>query len=427
MNNNTMENKEEKKDLKKWPYWVLTLLFLMFSVVCFKWGRTIHLFDNEYVADNEILGTFGDFFGGVLGTIFTFISVLLVVKTFRYQQTVTKDNQKQQETQRFNDVFFELLRLYQSEVKELNGMLERIVEIKKEEKEEEQEETYRVKKEQIQYNDKDFFDEEKTLIQKKYRNLNSYKDNIARSVNYYMLFYTKNHSKMAAYYRTLYRIYELIDKTTLIDEYQRKDYSKIVRAQLTESELFFLRYNAMTIYGKQFVFYINKYHILKHLPAFELLEFKDWWKNMSVLEREGVNMIFLSICKFLKDVFANGAVDQKYQIEIFPSESGGRFQLVLTLVNRCDFRIKLTINKSNTHFTNEFLGLYKMEDKKIQQLLDCFIKEIFLYSNFNYYNKMSEIETYSSPIIAKGSFVEIDSGIKNKKNNPLVIRYKPEN
>lgn len=420
-----MNNKDKDKESflerilqRKWTYIVLTIVFFAISFLCFKWGHPFHMFNKDYIIDHELFGTFGDFFGGILGTLFTLISVLLVVRTFKYQQLVTEDNQELQKAQQFNDLFFELIHLYQSEVKELNGDFERVIDIQKDET---KEGNIKIKKERIQYTDKDFFDEEKRIIQKKYRYLKSYENNVSRATSYYMLFYTGNRSKMAAYFRTLYRIFELIDKSFLIDEQRKKEYSKIIRAQLTESELFFLRYNATTLYGNQFITYLNKYNVLKHLPAFELLEFKDWWKNMGELEREGINIIYFAIRESLKDVFSNK--DGKiHQIIILPSNSNERYKLTLALVNGNDFSINLRIDKSNTVFSNEFRGLYKMDDKKIQQLLDCFIKEIYLYSNFNQFNKANEIKTYSDPIITKGSIVEINSGIKNILNNPLVIK-----
>lgn len=392
-------------------YFIVAFLFLIFAGLCFTW-RIWSSLSIQLPINPEIWGQFGDFVGGTLGVVFSLISIMLVVWTFKTQNETA-------ETQRFNDLFFELLHLYQSEVKELNGVKEKIVDIKKEEN---VENSYKVKKERIEYTDKDFFDEEKNLIQKKYRHLKSYENNVSRALNYYMLFYVENRSKMAAYFRTLYRIFELIDKSSLINETRKKEYSKIIRAQLTESELFFLRYNATTIYGNQFITYLNKYNVLKHLPAFELLEFKDWWENMGALEREGINILYFAIRESLKDVFSNNK-DKLHQIIIFPSNSNVRYSLTSVLVDRYDFSINLRIDKSNSSFSNEFRGLYNMDDKKIQQLLDCFIKEIFLYSNFNQYNRIGEIETYSSPITTKGIFVEINSGIKNIKNNPLVFKY----
>lgn len=76
--------------------------------------------------DYNLFGTFGDFVGGILGTIFALLGTLMVVRTFRYQQSVTRDNKKQLETQRLNDLFFELIKLYQTEVNELCGQISRV-------------------------------------------------------------------------------------------------------------------------------------------------------------------------------------------------------------------------------------------------------------------------------------------------------------
>jgi len=404
--------------LKKWPYWGLTLLFAVFSYLCFRWNHPLKIFNEEYVVNHELFGTFGDFFGGFLGTIFALISVLLVVRTFRHQQIVTKDSLEQQKTERFNSLFFELLHLYQTEVKELCGQTETITNVEHAP----ERKSINVTKEQVRYDNKDFFDEEKRIIQKKYRNEKSFEKNRVRSVSYYMLFYINNRSKIAAYFRTLYRIFELIDTSELITEIQRKEYAKIMRAQLTESELFFLRYNAMTAYGKSFVKYINKYHMLKHLPAFELLEFKDWWENMNIVEREGINIIYYYICDALKEVFKISNPNESYKIKIMPQENA-RFQISLSLYNKSDFSINVKRNNTIRNKSNEYRGLDKMEDIRIQQLLDCFIKELFLYSNFNQYNNEDEIETYSSPIIIKENIIEINSGIRNIRQMPLKYYY----
>lgn len=74
----------------------------------------------------QFIWDFRDFVGGILGTIFALLGTLMVVRTFRYQQSVTRDNKKQLETQRLNDLFFELIKLYQTEVNELCGQISRV-------------------------------------------------------------------------------------------------------------------------------------------------------------------------------------------------------------------------------------------------------------------------------------------------------------
>ena len=180
-----------------------------------------------------------------------------------------------------------------------------------------------------------------------------------------MLFFIENSTKMGAYFRTLYRIYDLIDSSS-INEKIKKNYLKIMRAQLTESELFFVRYNAMTYYGYNFIYYINKYHILKHLPAYKF--------QINITKEHDVNLI-------------------------------------------------LEINKSEINRCMEYRALDKYDNKKIQQLLDCFIKEIFLYSNFERFNATEDIETYSSQILSKDGITYINSGIRNKNERSLKLWY----
>lgn len=352
----------------------------------------------EYSIDSSAWGTFGDFVGGVLGTIFSIISLLLVIKTFKYQRDVTKISNDQMELQRFSEMFFELLRLYQSQVADMVEIVEHGDNLEK-------------------YTNKDFFDYHKKMIQSKYRCEKSFAANRQRCLNYYMLFYTENQTKLAAYYRTLYRIYSLIDDSRMEEKWKR-DYLKIMRAQLTNSELFFLRYNALSYHGGQFQVYINRYNILKHLPTFDLLEFKDWWKTLSLYEREGMNVLFLYVKRCIRRTMTadfnkqiipddNDHIESKYAISLRNSE--GR-----------DVSLSVLIDKSKANSMAETRAFDSFAPKQIEQLLDCFIKEVFFYSNFEQFNNLETAEPYSYPMIttADGK-ITILSGIRSKTDSPL--------
>lgn len=218
----------DKLLMSKIFYIITTLSFIIVVGFIFKWQHHIYLFDNNYVVDSNLLGTYGDFIGGVLGTIFALISVLFLIRTFNQQKAVTEKNEEQIENQRFNDLFFELLRLYQSEISELCGTIQR----------DRDNETVI-----INYDNKDFFDYEKKLLQRTFKPTTSYEGNIQEAIKLYMLFYIKHRTKVAACFRTLYRIFDLLDNAKL-KENIKKNYLKIIRAQLTDSELFFIRYNA---------------------------------------------------------------------------------------------------------------------------------------------------------------------------------------
>ena len=295
----------------RWFYILLTVLFILLATVLFKWNNNVNF---SYPIDYNLFGTFGDFVGGILGTIFALLGTLMVVRTFRYQQNVTRDNKKQLETQRLNDLFFELIKLYQTEVKELCGQISQVRSYKQNEdvpqSDKDTNKKMTVEKTEISYNDKDFFDYEKRRLQNGFRNRKSFHANSREALKYYMLFYIENRAKIAAYFRTIYRIYDLIDSSKL-DEETKKNYLKIMRAQLTESELFFIRYNAMSYYGANFVKYINKYHILKHLPALEMLEFKEWWEPLNTIERMGLNIVFDNVKRSIYNALSNDINEKK--------------------------------------------------------------------------------------------------------------------
>lgn len=400
-----MEKTKQEKIilLNKSLYLWLCVIFISLSIIFFVWGRRIVLSLWSSTIDHELWGTFGDFVGGVLGTIFSVISLLLVVQTFTEQQSVTKQNNEQVEVERFNALFFELLHLYQSQVADMH--IERSL----------------ADGLSLQYTNKDFFDANKRYIQKKYRNLKSYEANQQKSLNYYMLFFTDNHTKLGAYYRTLYRIYDLIDNSCL-KEPQKRDYLKIMRAQLTNSELFFLRYNALCYYGGPFRKYITKYHILKHLPVFELLEFKDWWRNLSLAEREGINILSKFIERKMRDT-----LDKEYNDIVFPCDDVADSKYTISLLNNrgMDVRITVIIDPSKTNHSAELRAFDIFSYKQIEQFLDCYIKEVFIYSNFELFNTFESSVPYSYPMeTSKTGVVTIQCGIKSSNNNPLILRYR---
>ena len=386
----------------RWAYVVLSFVFIVLSGIAFGWGHIIKPFKADYIADYALLGTYGDFVGGVLGTIFGVISVLLVIKTFNHQQTATLDNKQQLEIERFHDLFFELLHLYQSQVSELCGAYKTFTEAKTQNVDSNEDNNYEVR--EYSYNNKDFFDFEKEKLQRSFTPKKSFEQNQAEALKTYMFFYIKNKDKIGAYYRTLYRIYDLIDNAKTIPEEIKKDYLKIIRAQLTETELFFLRYNALTYYGRKFIKYINEYNILKHLPVFELLEFKDWWKDLDIVERAGLNIVFTNLRDTLHKVWdrknvkisTSGKIDSKYSF-------------MIEIRNCADVEIKVVIDDSKESTSMELLAFKHFDAKRLQQLLDC-----------SSHNKTAI--TYSDHPIKRGNMTTINSGIKSSNGQPLILK-----
>lgn len=330
--------------------------------------------------DNSFWGTFGDFIGGVLGTILTLISVLYVAKTFREQQKETK-------TQRFNNLFFELLRVYQEQVKEFC--------IKDNDGKE--------------YCGKEFFNKKQKEIQEKYKG----NENI-KVLDWYMPFYRKNRSKLAPYFRTLYRMFEVLKNNEKLLGDKSKEYAKIIRAQLSESELFFIRANARSMYGKDMIDSLNEYRILKHLPFCDMPEYPNVWE-WDLESKEGVSLTYLVIYKAIKNKFEGRDELPKLL------EASKRYKFTFDLnKKKTVFKITLKINKNIKNYYKEFNWIGECKrDEDIKNMLDNFLREIFGFSNFH---KFNELDILDLKIDIDKETVTIISGIENKNGQPLRLK-----
>jgi len=92
---------------------------------------------------------------------------------------------------------------------------------------------------------------------------------------HYISIYQKHKDKISHYLKTVYRIYKTIDEESLFTEKQRFFYSKIIRSQFTEEELFIIYYNSISKYGTNFRTLILKYNLLKHLSFLSKIEMSD--------------------------------------------------------------------------------------------------------------------------------------------------------
>lgn len=176
----------------------------------------------------------------------------------------------------------------------------------------------------------------------------------------------------------------------------------------------------MTYYGENFIEYINKYNILKHLPIFELLEFKDWWSNLNAEERMGLDMVFDYIYDEIREYLESADKDvNNYLMPKKIDSLSHKYFLVIETKKKYDIKVSIKIKDNVENNKKELKGLDKFDNKKIQQLLDCYIKELFIYSNFEKFNLNSNIETYSSQIFQENDVIMINSGIRNKQKEPL--------
>jgi hypothetical protein len=85
----------------------------------------------------------------------------------------------------------------------------------------------------------------------------------------YAIFYEKYGHEVGHYFRTLYNLVKLVERSTVED---KRFYTNIIRAQLSDQELALLFYNCLSMYGSQkFKPLVEKYALLKNMPPQTLI------------------------------------------------------------------------------------------------------------------------------------------------------------
>ena len=207
-------------------------------------------------------GTFGDMFGGVnslfSGLAFTGIifTILLQRKEFELQREELKATRKVMNdqgntlnTQRFENTFFAMLSLH-------NEMLATMDIIYS---------NGNTKKGKACL--KNHMDALKNKWPKFANDPSDEADKIAKC---YQLWYSEKYTDVAHYFRMLYTIVKFVDDSNMVN---KKQYTNIVRAQLSAQEQMLLFYNGLSKYGNEkFKPLTVKYELLENMPVDILLD-----------------------------------------------------------------------------------------------------------------------------------------------------------
>lgn len=213
-------------------------------------------------------GIFGDMFGAVnalfsglalVGVIYAIIMQRYEISIARRDIAYTKqilDAQKteleqqnlEQKKQSFESTFFQLLSL-------LSDITNEIYLIRN------------VNGKDLKIEGKDIFVELVDSMKK--RKNNKKLDNIS-AANVYKNLYNYQNSKLGHYFRTVYNIIKYINNSNIED---KKFYTNIVRAQLSDSEVAILFYNGLSEHGREkFKPLMEKYGLLKNINESDVLE-----------------------------------------------------------------------------------------------------------------------------------------------------------
>ena len=98
--------KQRLKGFNKWVVWGVAFLglgIMIFFLTCLPFN------DGSGVRNAELFGQYGDFIGGVVGTLFALFGFILLYQTLRAQQEALDTQKKDSEKQSFENTFFNLL------------------------------------------------------------------------------------------------------------------------------------------------------------------------------------------------------------------------------------------------------------------------------------------------------------------------------
>lgn len=82
----------EKKKHSIFFFCSLSICFIILLVIAYFFGHNnIYTGESEWVVSHDIMGTYGDFIGGVLGTLIALYSAFLLYRTLGSQLSVNSD------------------------------------------------------------------------------------------------------------------------------------------------------------------------------------------------------------------------------------------------------------------------------------------------------------------------------------------------
>jgi len=272
----------------------LSIIFGLIGIISFFaiiFNSSFH-FNETKIIDPELASKFGDFFGGFVGTIFSILSVFLLIYTILHQN---RDTQKSA----LEANFFRMIDYHNQNVNQLkiphldvtrkaeisDGrrafvqfkiQIHRLFEIVREINEKKK---YKLTAQQIAdivyvvfYYGIDgswiSFIEDKLLVYSPiHRELaKEIQDKINLNPN--LRYGRPNQTNLSTYFRNMYNAIKLVDSSKFLNEIEKKDLMKIYRAQLSNPELYVLFFNVLSRFGRKWKEndYITKYKFLKNIP-----------------------------------------------------------------------------------------------------------------------------------------------------------------
>lgn len=386
----------------------VSLIVIVFSAYFFC-NNNLYEGDEEWIIKHDVVGTYGDFIGGVLGTIIALYSAYLLVRTLGNQLSVNGDvmdtnkniiktNNKtiyQSFLQIFDNKFSTLFGIYQQAKQnyqcEIQQVQKKVIEKGATRKEIIIHETIVIHgAEALEYLADQFSNT-------KYTDKRTYLNRVKSATNAFDEFYSEHRREMSVHFRNLYLLTKYIGETDNVDEEgdikitedDRVEYAKSIRGQLSEGEMLLLRYNCLTSRGEKMRTFVNQFNLTKHLPIMSLLEFrKHRDKLRSDRDANTLDTHFIALKKRIKEYIGFATNEQtskwdfsiKYSIEMELSVDRKQFKLTVKRIKN-----RPATGSDGTPPIEKALNCFT-EISDIRELYKDFVREALLVSNFYLYN-----------------------------------------
>lgn len=379
------EGKKLDDSFKKQVFWssLVFAIILVVLCICFCWNYPKFERDDNWWLDAERFGQYGDFFGGVFGSIITFIGFFFLYKAFREQRLANVEMQeinkkllqqneyvKQQDfehlyserLQRFDSRFATLLALYQKSISDYVAQGDMTGK-------------YYLTDKISEY-----------ISSTSFENNDAYIKRCHSAYLKFCGFINKNRELVNVHMRLLYQIFLLLDTDEIKDE-DKQAYIKTIRAQLSGKELILIRYNCMGNRGSKMQKPVFQYNICKHLPLLDLFEFKKYRKKLTAQQTNALNEEFILWRKQINSLFLQ---DSFGLAKTFSKGYGKRYILNIK-IDADDKKYEFTLEKKSPTRGRNYTPIIPVLDKFDGCDLECllleFHTEIFQMSHFRVYNR----------------------------------------
>ncbi|WP_415764916.1 putative phage abortive infection protein [Pseudomonas sp. ZB1P45] len=299
------------------PVFLAVSLFLIFFVAFVLWLKISINVDFPFlkftnVKQLEYMGQIGDFFGGVLNPLLSFMALIAVLFTIKMQSKELKEAKEETrianriqdkqtavfERQNFESVLFRLLDVHSRLAERIRtpnklgdgdrfkSLVDNVLDLVNE--------NDSVLK--LQHSN---FDNIDSWFERKAQQERLNAEGLGKLIEAVRLVINQEHKiLLSQYFRNMYQILKLIDNFKLevyeegsekgkkskrqlrMEYFQRRQYCNILRAQISDDELKVLYFNCLMHTGYGLKYYVEKYSLLKHMDQNDFLQVSWEWSAM---------------------------------------------------------------------------------------------------------------------------------------------------